>query len=138
MTTIDTEALRARLADAAARGAWDEYKAIRYSDELLEASVAAGGYGIEIHPNQARELLRLATIEHRTRAAAEAQTLGNLIGGVPSGNYYRAVTDLLRLIADGREDEELYGERTAREYREREAELRKVTGDPSAIYYPRR
>lgn len=134
MTTIDT--LNDDMVAAAKAGDWDRYHAIMYGDAMLQADVAEGRYGVHTHPAQARELLRLDTVERRRRAAAEAHTLGNLMGGVPSGNFHNAVNDLLRRIERGEESQELYGERTAREYREREAELRKVT--PGAIYYPNR
>lgn len=87
--------------------------------------------------NSAPYLLKLDTPERRRRAVSEAETLGNLVGGTFSGNVWGAVSNLLELIASGKEDGEMYGERTAREYREREQALREATGDPTAIYYPR-
>lgn len=108
----------------------------RYTTEALKADVAAGGYGIQMHPAQAQELLRLDTVERRQRAVAEAHTLQNLMGGIMSGNLFNAVRDLQRNIDAGHEEQELYGERTAREYREREKALREARNNPAAIYYP--
>lgn len=109
------------------------YREETMTTEALEADVAAGGYGVRTHPRQARELLRLGTVAHRIRADREAWTLGNLRGGRPSDNVNAAVNDLLRMIEQGREADEMYGERVAREQREREAELRQVV--PGAIYH---
>lgn len=114
-----------------------EYRARRnywLSDEGLNATIAHGGYGPgggAVHPRQARPLLRLATVAQRERAFREASTRQNLSGGILSDNIHYVVNDMLRAIADGREAEELYGERTAREYREAEearraAELKAV------------
>jgi hypothetical protein len=88
--------------------------------------------------NSAPYLLLLDTPERRWRAEGEAHTLLNLgVAGRYSHGVHLAANALLHLIAAGREDDELYGERTARIYREREAELRRTTGNPAAIYYPR-
>ena len=102
----------------------EEYVQRVYSTEALEADVAKGGYGVSTHPRQARQLLRLDTIERRRRAKFEAMTRQNLMGGILSDNLFYAVSDLLAMIAAGREAEEMYGERTAREYRERENEAK--------------
>lgn len=109
--------------------------ALKFTSEMLEADIEFGGYGILNHPEQARQLLKLDTPERRKRAYYEGSTRQNLIGGILSGTIYHAVIELLQNIANGEEEKELYGERTAREYREREAELRKTI--PGAIYYPR-
>ncbi len=109
-----------------------------YTDEALLADIAKYE-GTSAHGwlNIDKALLRLDTPERRVRAKGEGETLTNLIGGITSHNVNMAVDTLLRQIAAGEEDKELYGERTAREYREREANLRKATGNPAAIYYPR-
>lgn len=132
------DAIRAAQKDAYAVGgvAADAFHARKYDTDMLEADIEAGGYGILTHPRTARELLRLDTPARRRRAADEAHTLGNLLGGVPSTRTAQAVTALLSNIENGREEAELSGERTAREYREREAELRQASGNPTAIYYP--
>lgn len=109
-------------------------RALTFTTEMLEADVEFGGYGVITHPEQAKQLLKLDTPERRKRAYYEGSTRQNLIGGILSGTIYHAVTELLQNIANGEEEKELYGERTAREYREREAELRKTI--PGAIYYP--
>lgn len=107
------------------------------STEALEAAEANSPLpGAYTHPRQAHELLRLDTVERRRRALAEAHTLANLMGGILSQRLYEAATTLLANISRGQEFMELYGERTAREYREREAALREATGNPAAIYYP--
>lgn len=114
----------------------DAFHALKFTTPMLEADLAEGSYGILTHSTQARELLKLDTEARRQRVWDEAHTLSNLIGGVLSQHLYSAADSLLRNIAEGRESDELYGERTARQYREREQELRQITGNPSAIYYP--
>lgn len=109
--------------------------ALRFTDDMLRADVTEGGYGVLTHSRQAAVLLRLPE-QYRRRADAEAHTLSNLIGGIHSGNLSNAANAILANIAAGNPDAELYGERTAREYREREADLRKASGNPAAIYYP--
>lgn len=108
-----------------------------FTDTALEADIAAGGYGRPggIHPRQAKELIEVPA-EHRERVYWEAGTLGNIRGGVLSGNIFYARTELMRNLEAGEPERELYGERFAREARERETELRKITGDPGAIYNP--
>lgn len=113
------------------------WSALKYTTPMLEADVEEGGYGLQTHPRQARELLKLDTEAHRRRAYEEATTLQNLMGGNLSSQLCSSVQALQRLIAQGTEDEELYGERTARVYREREQELRRLSNNPAAIYYPR-
>ena len=108
----------AEAAEAKRKAEHEAYVQRVYSTEALEADVAAGGYGVTTHPRQARELLRLDTIERRRRAYFEAGTRQNLMGGILSDNLYYAVNDLMAAIGAGREDQELYGERTARRYRE--------------------
>lgn len=126
--------LRAAMSAAQAVKDYDLYRAIELSDTMLTASLTAKHYST--HPAQAHELLQVDTVARRGRVLDEAHTLGNLIGGVLSGNLCSARQSLARLIAEGRETDEMYGERTAREYREREAELRAATGNPAAIYVP--
>lgn len=115
--------------------AWPKgiYSALKFSTEMLEADVLAGDLGIMTHPRQARELLRLDTFDRRQRADWEAQTMGNLQGGIHSSNVSRAVSALLAMIEKGTEGDEMYAERVAREAREREAEMRKT--HPGAIYH---
>ena len=115
----------------------DALYSLKYTTEMLEADVEHGDLGILTHPSQAAELLKLDTVELRKRAMGEAQTLTNIMGGVLSGALYNAVNSIKHNIANGTPDAELYGERFAREAREKEAELRRATGDSSAIYYPR-
>lgn len=115
---------------------WSAWFDRKYEDDMLRADVEEGAYGVQTHPNQAAELLKLPTEALRRRAMAEAQTRVNLQGGVLSGVLFSVVDDLLAAVAADRDGEELYGERTARVYREREAALRASTGDRSAIYYP--
>lgn len=106
----------------------------RYSDEWLDAEIAAGMDRGTI--NSAPYLRKLDTVARRSRAVSEAYTLGNVVGGRFSGNVYAAVNALLRAIENGTEDERLYGENFAHTAREREQELRQVTGNPNAIYNP--
>lgn len=110
------------------------YSEVKFSTEMLEADVLAGGTGVMTHPRQAEPLLRLDTVARRRRAEAEAHTLGNLQGGTHGQNVSRAVSALLSMIEKGTEDEEMWAERVARQAREREAEMRKT--HPGAIYYP--
>lgn len=106
----------------------------RYSDEWLDEA-EAGKHGIGDR-NSAAYLRTLLTIDQRKRAVSEAYTLANMSGGRYSGNVWRAVHELARNILAGNEAKELQGEEFARVAREREAELRKATGNPNAIYYP--
>ena len=106
----------------------------RYSDAWL--TLAEADHFGRGDRNSARYLRTLDTIERRKRAVSEAWTLGNIIGGIYSNNVANAVSELSRNILNGNESAELYGEKFARVAREREAELRQVTGNPNAIYYP--
>ena len=106
----------------------------RFETEALEKSVNDDKHHEGIHPRQAKELLKLDTVDRRKRAYFEAMTQQNLVGGILSGCLYRAVNALNESILNNTEQQELYGERTAREYREREAEMRKT--NPNAIYFP--
>ena len=110
---------------------------MEYTDAELQASIDEGGYGIGagIHPAQARELIQVP-FEYRKRVVAEAHTLCNVRGGIMSGNLYYARAELQRNIDAGEPERELYGENFARVAREREAELRRITGNPAAIYNP--
>lgn len=108
---------------------------MEYTDAELQASIDAGGYGVGIHPAQARELIQVP-FEYRRRLVAEAQTLVNVVGGIMSGALYNARAELQRNIDAGEPERELYGENFARVAREREAELRRITGNPAAIYNP--
>ena len=87
----------ARLADAEYASSVREYdvaQRARYSDEVLTASIAAGGYGVSIHPRQAEALMRLPH-EQRATAMAEANTRQNLQGGVLSSVLAGVVADTL-------------------------------------------
>lgn len=99
----------------------------RYTDEKLQADIAKyEASGQMFHrgdANRARHLLTLDTPARRRRASDEGS---NLIGGRPSDSVHDAVRNLQRLIENGQEDRELYGERTARTYREQEAERRNL------------
>lgn len=110
----------------------------RFTTEALEATIAAGGYGAPggLHPRQADPLLRLDTPERRYRAYSEAHTRQNLRGGILSDNIHDAVNDLLRMIAAGREDEEMYAAAAARRHREAEAEMKALTGRQVILYPP--
>ena len=94
----------------------NDYNA-RFTTEALEATLEDWG---GIHPRQAIHLLKLDTVERRQRAYAEAMTQQNLFGDILSACLSRAVHALLESIANNTEQQELYGERTAREYREAE------------------
>lgn len=108
---------------------------MNYTDAELQASIDAGGYGVGIHPAQARELIQVP-FEYRARVVAEARTLCGVVGGIMSGAIYNARMELQRNIDAGEPERELYGENFARVAREREAELRRITGNPAAIYNP--
>jgi hypothetical protein len=106
----------------------------RYTDAWLDlAETGRFGRGDQ---NAARYLRKLDTVERRQRAVFEAHTLGNVVGGRFSGNVHNAVTELLRNIESGTEDQPLYGEKFAHDAREAEKELRRVTGNPNAIHNP--
>lgn len=93
-----------------------EYLA-RYTDEALTAKAAqqggfarAAGYLLE----------RLDTPERRARADSEGWTLNNIRGGRYADMVWDACNDLRRMIEQGREDGEMFGERFARQDRERQ------------------
>lgn len=109
-------------------------QAHRYSDAWLDEA-EAGQYG-RGDQNAAPYLRQLATQVQRRRAVAEAWTLNNVVGGRFSSNVYAAVREMLRNIEAGNESKELYGEHFARVAREREADLRRTTGNPNAIHNP--
>lgn len=88
-----------------------------FTDDRLDADAASDAPGPR---NRARHLRRLDTPERRARASSEGMTLTNIMGGRPSDNVHRAVHALLGMIAAGREDDELYGERFSREARDRD------------------
>jgi hypothetical protein len=98
---------------------WREQRAYHLSDEGLQASIDAGGYGTPggFHPRQARVLLTVP-VEYRERVYWEAGTRQNLTGGILSDQMHYAANDMLGLIAQGTPDAEMYGERTARQARE--------------------
>jgi len=95
-----------------------------YSDEKIEAMKTSIWPG---ERNSAPYLAELDTPERRLRAVREAHTLTNLIGMIHSQAVYHAVSSLKKNIAEGNEDKPLYGEETARKYREA-AEERKAMG----------
>lgn len=90
----------ARLADAhdaSNAGVHDVAARARYSDEVLTATIAAGGYGIAggVHPRQAEHLMRLPDAAARAAAMDEAGTRQNLQGGVLSSVLAGVVSDVL-------------------------------------------
>lgn len=98
----------------------------KYSTANLEATKSSA----DASPgdrNAAPYLLKLDTPEQRLRAVGEAHTRMNLLGFRYSEAVYHAVSDLLRNIAAGEEDKPLYGEATAKRYRDNEEEWRKAT-----------
>jgi hypothetical protein len=97
----------------------------RYTTEALEA-VLADPNSAPGDRNSAPYLLKVETPEQRWRVVGEAHTLSNLLGFRHSEAVYNASQELLKNIRNGEEEKELYGERVAREYREREAEHRKI------------
>ena len=108
-----------------------------YTDEAIQAKIDGDkdSGAPFVHANSLRELLKVP-VEYRARVLAEAYTLNNVVGGILSGNVYAARAELQRNIDAGEPERELYGENFARVAREREAELRRITGDPAAIYNP--
>lgn len=90
---------------------------MHYSDEYLNEMMTSPSAG---ERNTAPYLRELDTPEQRRRAVSEGYTLSNLLGYRHSQAVREAVNNLQDLIEAGREDQELYGERTAREYREME------------------
>lgn len=95
----------------------------RYTTENLQVDLRSQFAGDR---NAAPYLLQLDTPELRLRAVGEAHTLTNLLGFRYSEAVYNAVKELRKNIANGKEAEELYGERTARRYRETEADIKKT------------
>lgn len=108
-----------------------------YTDEALQASIDGdrNSGAPFIHANSLRELLKAPEM-YRARILAEAYTLNNVLGGILSGNVYAARRELQRNNDAGEPERELYGENFARVAREREAELRRITGNSAAIYNP--
>ena len=96
--------------------------ALRYSDAQMQSDLDNLDNAAPGPANRARHLLLLDTPARRARADAEGHTLTNLLGGRPSERVYDAVRELLDNIRNGKETKELAGERTARIYREQEAE----------------
>lgn len=76
----------------------------------------------------ARELDRLDTPARRDRAVNEAHTVSNLLGGQYTARLSEAVTTILTRIEQGRESDELYGERITREHYEAETMRRIARG----------
>lgn len=105
-----------READAAA---YREQRAYHLSDEGLQASIDAGGYGAPggFHPRQAQSLLTVPA-EYREKVYWEASTRQNLQGGILSDQIHYAAQDMNRMIAAGKADDEMYAQRVAREARE--------------------
>lgn len=83
-------------------------------------------------------LLKLDTLARRLRADDNATTAQNLMGGTYSHRVAESVAILLAMIAEGREEEETYPERTARELREREQAHQEVTRQALAARYAKR
>lgn len=98
----------------------------KYTDEALEAAIHSTSPMGAGDRNAAPYLLKLDTVEQRKRAVADAHTRMNLLGFRYSEAVYHSVSDLLRNIAAGEEDKPLYGEATAKAYRDAENERRKL------------
>lgn len=96
----------------------------RYSTENLQAVIAEDNRFAPGPKNRAVQLLRLDTPARRARAESEGNILTNLEGGIPSQGVTRAVDILLKLIEDGRENEEMRGEETNRLFLEGERRKR--------------
>lgn len=97
----------------------------RYTDERLNEDLRSGWPGDR---NAAPYLLKLDTPERRFRAVMEAHTLVNILGFRYSQGVSDAVSALLRNIASGHEDAELYGEEFARKELEYQRESRRIAG----------
>lgn len=97
-----------------------------YTNEGLEAAKASTGSMNNGARNAAPYLLQLDTVEQRKRAVADAMTRMNLMGFRYSEAVWHSVTDLKRNIEAGQEDKPLYGEATAKKYRDAENERRKL------------
>jgi hypothetical protein len=98
----------------------------KYTDEALEAVKSDTSLLSTGDRNAAPYLLKLATVEQRKRAVADAHTRMNLMGFRYSEAVYHSVSDLLRNIEAGEEDKPLYGEATAKKFRDAENERRKL------------
>lgn len=99
----------------------------RYSTPVLQAIAEDGGSEVGVgRYREALALLRQTTIDtpaRRRRVIAIAHTGSNLgLWGRWSDAVHYAAVDLARMIADGREADEHYTERTAREACEHEAD----------------
>lgn len=105
-----------------------------YSDEALQDDLINGAPGPK---NSAPYLLKLDTLQRRVRASSEAQTLTNLLGYRRSEAVAHAVSNLLDLIAKGKEDEEMYGEKCARQDRERTNALREQRFHAASVAFKR-
>lgn len=93
----------------------------RFTDARLDEMERSASPGdVHIAPH----LRRLDTPERRGRAHAAGMTLMNLRGGRPSDNIGEMARALARLVEEGREDEELFPEARAREYREQDRAAR--------------
>lgn len=100
-----------------------------YTDAGLDAATGPGPTRAAVH------LRKLDTAARRLRAVQNAHTTMNLIGGTYSHRVQESVEILLRMIADGKEGEETYSERTARQYMERERAYQEVTRKALAAQY---
>ena len=99
----------------------------KYSTAHLEAIVSGAVKSFPGDYNSAPYLLKLDTVERRLRAVGEAHTLCNLLSFRYSQAVADAVSALLDNIAAGQEEKLMYGEATAKRYRDSEAERRKAT-----------
>lgn len=95
----------------------------KYTNEMLEEAKKSGSPGDK---NAAPYLLKLDTVEQRRRAVGDAHTRMNLLGFRYSEAVWHSVSDLRKNIAAGEEDKPLYGEATAKKYRDAEEERRKL------------
>ena len=82
-----------------------------FTDEALQEALTSRWPGVR---NAAPHLLKLDTPERRQRADHEAHILSNLLGFIYSQAVSDAVFSLLKNISDGKEDQELYGEKQCR------------------------
>lgn len=95
------------------------------TEGLLKAQSSTGSMNNGAR-NAAPYLLKLDTVEQRKRATSDAMTRMNLMGFRYSEAVWHSVTDLLRNIEAGEESKPLYGEATAKKYRDAENERRKL------------
>lgn len=108
----------------------------RYTDEWITWARSSGNPS-RGDRNAADWLQKLDTVARRQRAVDEAHTIMNVVPGIRySSAVGDAVRTILRQIENGAEDTELYGAKFAREAREQEADLRRITGNPAAIHVP--